>query len=122
MRCTKVVHGYYFTSTKMVIIEGNNECGGYVETLGLLYTAGGDVERCGLCGKGFGCYSELKHRMIIVPGNSTPRHISLKTEKEDRSRKNPERMEREAERQKSRKRRKKMFKYEEMDQLIMLVL
>lgn len=36
--------------------------GGDVETLGLSYTAGGNVERCGLCGKGFGCYSELKHK------------------------------------------------------------
>lgn len=26
--------------------------GGDVETLGLSYTAGGNAERCGLCGKG----------------------------------------------------------------------
>lgn len=60
--------------------------------------------------------------MILLPGNSTPRYLPLKTEKEDRPRRNPERMEREDRDTKSRKRRKFFFKYEEMDQLIMLVL
>lgn len=70
---------------------------GDVEILGFSYTAGGNAKRCGLCGKGFGCSSELKQTIIILPSNSAPRYqyILLKTEKEDRFWKNPERMERE---------------------------
>lgn len=126
MGYTKVVHGYHFTSTRMVMLGGGREImsvGGDVEILELLYTADGNVKWNGLCGRGFGCPQELKHRMVMLPGNSTLRYIPPKTGKGDKSWRNLERMGKEdrGEIIKGEKK-KKHFKSEEMDQLIRLAV